>query len=620
MESFINTHKKKIYILIIMLILAVGIVLRSGAIDLRVLFTDEAVHFNFIRKLTKSQPYKYTEVVKLAHFGSVNDALNVYNYFDTAIKEKGSIWEKPSYSSVDYLQEPQMIGYFNLLVQPYYYVKHLIGNGIYRYDPVYHGPFLYYIGDLVFNLAGENSIFLLRLPIVIASILSLFFVFLYRRMLGKFGFVVALMLIASSPALVYYSNLGNYENYIASFNILGVGLLLLGIYRRSPWILFLSGVVLLALMTIKETALVAWFCIVVATILTYVVLYIKQRPSTSLKKFEDYIINTFLGTYNKNILKYLLPAILCFICGGAIFAALYSSFGGNPDGIHDGLTSWMYWKNTGGSSGHVKAFAYYTEIVLTYDFTIVFLFFTGAVVTIFSTRDKYKLFIVFWAFIIWLVYSIIPYKTPWLVINFLLPFAIVAGIGWEIIFNMLTKKTYKFLIAFFVLILTINATTIAIGSKWFKYDDPNNRMTYVHTYREFEEEVMAIYTLTQASPDGNRTNISIAAPEYWPLPAYLYGHRSVGYFNGVKGRNLNLNAPIVINDTRDNPELREFMLESDINDFFKLRDFHQRPGVDHSIYVKEDLLKRYIDGKYYDNWIRRKDNTLLHQSTRNVFF
>lgn len=589
MEFLLQKQRQKLYVLVILFILLVGIALRIYGIDLRVLFLDEAVHYGFIHDLWKSQPYQYTEVINFAFLNNFKDVFTVTPIFH----------------------------WINEAFQPYFYVKHLIGNGAYRYDPVYHGPFLYYVGDLVFNLAGVHSITLLRLPVVISSILAMFFIFLFREYLGKFGLFLSLLLVAVSPGLVYFSNLGNYENYIASFTVLGVGLLLLGIKKRSPWILCMSGFVLLGLMTIKETALVSWFCIVVATICTYVVVYIKNRPSQLLRNVEDYIIGVLEGSYNKAILKYLFPAILCFTLSGIFFVVLYSSFGTNSTGVHDGLTSWMYWKNTGSQGGHVKEFGYYTKLILEYDFVLVFFFAIGTVFTIFTDKDKYKLFISFWALFIWLVYSFIPYKTPWLILNFLLPFAISAGIGWETIFNLLNRKVYKYVTIVIIAVFAINSMVLTIKTKWIDYDKESNTLTYVHTYRDFEEEIKAIYSLCLASPKGYNTEISIAAPEYWPLPAYLFNYKAVGYFGGVKGRDLNINAPIIINDTRDNPELRELLLESDVNDYFKLRDFRQRPGVDHTIFVKASLLKRYLKGGFYKTLTQPGKTALLGLPSRN---
>jgi uncharacterized protein (TIGR03663 family) len=599
MEIFNLKEKQRLYVYLVVLVLAVGIALRAYMVDLRPLFTDEAVHYSMMHDLWSTQPYKYNEVVNFSFVNTLNDALNLYSVLQQNISKNPALWNPNSYNYKNFITVPSFISDINNIFQPYFYIKHLINNAGFKYDPVYHGPFQYYLADMVFNIAGEHSIFLLRIPMVVCSIMVLFFLFLYREYTGKFGLIFALVLVATSPALVYYSNLANYEDYISGFNILGVGLFLLGIRKRNPWIMSLSGVVLLGLMTIKETALVAWFCIFFSYLLMNFLLYMKNRPSANIKILEDCLIKLFRGDYNNFILKYLLPAIISIVIAGIVFMALYSSFGSNNTGIHDGLTSWMYWKNTGASSGHVKEFSYYTGLILEYDFMITFFFVIGAIIILFTSRDRYQLFLCFWAILLWLVYSYIPYKTPWLLINFLIPFAIVAAVGWNILFKMLETSLYRYVVVLFIAIFAINSLQIAIKAKWFDYDDESNKLTYVHPYRDFEEEIKAIYSLSMASPEGKDVEISVAALEYWPLPAYLYGYNSIGYFGGVRGRDVNINAPILINDSKDTPELREYLLSSDVNDYVKIRDFRQRPGVTHTIFVKQSLFDAYWKGGFY---------------------
>lgn len=612
------TKRQVIFFTLIVIIFEIGIALRIYGINLRVMFLDEGVHYGFIYDLCKSQPYQYTSIYANEGLEQLNQSLNLYAHFAKLMFEEGSPWLASTDAYKKFIDYPPMLKNLDSIAQSYFYFKHLWNNPGYKYDPVYHGPFIYYLGDLVFNLANDHNFKILRLPMVISSILALFFVFLYREYLGKFGLILSLLLIATSPGLVYFSNLANYEDYIASFTLLGVGLLLLGIRKRSPLILFLSGFTLLTLMSIKETALVVWFCVVLSYILTCIVVYIKNRPSNLIKNIEDIVIGVVEGKYNAVIMRYLIPAILCFAVSGVLFGLLYSSFGSNPNGIHDGLTSWMYWKNTGSQSGHVKPFGYYSEIIINYDFTLIFLFFVGTVITLFTDRNKYKLFICFWALSTWFVYSMIPYKTPWLMINFLLPFAISAGIGWEIIYNMVTKNVYRFITVACVILLLMNAFTTAIKVKWFDYDKESNKLTYVHTYRDFEDEVRALYTLMMASPKQEKTEVTISSIEYWPMPAYfMKKYTSLGYFNGVQGRDLNLNAPIIVSDTQDDSMLRELLLESDVNDFVKLRSFKVRPGVTHTIFVKEWLLKSYIDRGYYKLLIQPGRGDLFEESAGN---
>lgn len=594
MIEYFNKHSNIIYILSIIFIILLGIVLRFTGMDLRPLFTDEAVHYGFFYDLWKSQPYVYHEIISTRIFDTYNFALNIYFNIHNQLGQGQNIFSLDRLNYYNYIDTPLIIKLINDSVQPYYYFMHLLNNGAYKYDPVYHGPLMYYIGDLTFNIAGYHSIYLLRLPMVIASSLAMFYIFLFKDYLGKTGLLITLALVATSPGLVYFSNLANYENYISTFTVLGVGLLLLGIKNKSPWILFLSGFVLLGLMTFKETALVSWFCIVMSFLATFFILYIKNRPSKIIEKLENAIIQLLTGAYNKNIIPYLFPAFLCFLLSGAFFSILYSSFGGNSTGIHDGLTSWMYWKNTGESSGHNKPFGYYTNIILNYDFSLVYLFIIGSILTLFSNRNFFKIFIIFWALIMWFVYSSINYKTPWLLINFLLPFTIAAGVGVNLLFEYIKSTQYRVIITFlFVCLFTISFSNTII-TKFFDYDLEENLMTYVHTYREFEDEIKALYTFIDGNKNGRKTEVSIAAPDYWPMPAYIFDYKYFGYFGGVKGKGVNLNAPIIINDSKDNPELRELLLESDINDFIMFRSYKVRPGVTHTIFIKKSLFDNLI--------------------------
>lgn len=566
--SLIKTLKEnKLYVALLVTLLLLGIVLRFLAIDLRVLFVDEAVHYSFITELYESQPYTYTE------------------FF-------GSPW----------------LSWLNIVVQPYYYFLHILNNSGYRYDPVYHGPFIYYVGDLVFNLAGKHSVYLLRLPMVISSCLSLFILLLYREFLGRFGMLLCLILASLSPALVYFSNFANYEYYVAVFTLLGTGLFVLAIKKRSPLLLFLTGTVLLSIMIIKETAIVVWFCVFISYFILVLLEDARGRASRLLEKAEYFCLDLARGSYNWFFKKYLLSILMPFVVFGVLFVIFYASFGGNPDGVHDGSMSWMYWRNTGQSSGHNKPFWYYTEILTRYDFMLMYLFLTGSLVTLFTSKDRYELYLTIWAVVTWLTYSFIPYKTPWLILNMLLPFAIAASIGWNKLYRMISSQfVWKMLFILVVGVLCLHSFTSALQVKLYDYDRESNTLTYVHPYREYLEAVTALKGLIAASSKAEKTPITVAAPEYWPFPAYFFGHESIGYFGGIKGRDVDLSADIIINDTRDNPELRELLLQSDIDYFYKLRDFQVRPGVSHTIFVRDSLLERYLEGKYYQELVSPAD-------------
>ena len=57
------------------------------------------------------------------------------------------------------------------------------GNATFGYDPVYHGPFLYHWGALVFFLFGDSD-FTARLPYALSGIFLLWLVWETRKLVG----------------------------------------------------------------------------------------------------------------------------------------------------------------------------------------------------------------------------------------------------------------------------------------------------------------------------------------------------------------------------------------------------------------------------------------------------
>lgn len=74
----------------------------------------------------------------------------------------------------------------------------------YKYDPTYHGPFLYCITRFIFPLFGVGAAEARLFPLLF-GVLSLFSTLAYFRWLGLAGTAMAFALMSLSPLLVYYS-------------------------------------------------------------------------------------------------------------------------------------------------------------------------------------------------------------------------------------------------------------------------------------------------------------------------------------------------------------------------------------------------------------------------------
>ncbi len=126
------------------------------------------------------------------------------------------------------------------------------GRG-YSHDPVTHGPLQFHLVAFSYFLFGDtdNSA---RLPYAIASILTVLFLWNYRRYLGKVGWLVAAVLIVISPYMLYYGRYARNEALVVLFGLVSIWALLRYLETGAARYLFwLTAATALHFIT-KETA------------------------------------------------------------------------------------------------------------------------------------------------------------------------------------------------------------------------------------------------------------------------------------------------------------------------------------------------------------------------------
>ena len=100
-------------------------------------------------------------------------------------------------------------------IHAYYSYKIFSGDlTAYKYDPTYHGPFLYHTTALLFLLFGDND-FTARLPQVGFGMLMFYFVWRLKPWIGSAGVLATMILIAASPTLTYFSRFARGDTFVA---------------------------------------------------------------------------------------------------------------------------------------------------------------------------------------------------------------------------------------------------------------------------------------------------------------------------------------------------------------------------------------------------------------------
>lgn len=103
------------------------------------------------------------------------------------------------------------------------------GKNIYRYDPTWHGPVLYYMVTLSYYLLGGATEFSVRFAPAMFGIGIIVLCWFLRPLLGKVGAIAFALLVLISPSILYYSRSLRHDIF-ATFGML---LFVIGLFRYA---------------------------------------------------------------------------------------------------------------------------------------------------------------------------------------------------------------------------------------------------------------------------------------------------------------------------------------------------------------------------------------------------
>jgi predicted membrane-bound mannosyltransferase len=213
----------------------------------------------------------------------------------------------------------------------------------------------------------------------------------------------------------------------------------------------------------------------------------------------------------------------------------------------------------------------------------------GAAIAVLKPKNSFALFCALWSFGLIAAYSLIPYKTPWLMLNFVVPLALISGYAIQGIYEL---DHNQFRLAAVVLVVAIGlASYQSIDLNFVNYDNDDSKYVYVyaHTTRSTLDLVNQVEEIAKEKA-GGLTGITIVSPDYWPLPWYFRNFSRVGYF----GRMAATSEPLIIANKNQQAEA-----EANFGQYYRLvpskradGSFQLRPGVDLLLYVRRPEFVR----------------------------
>ena len=287
-----------------------------------------------------------------------------------------------------------------------------------------------------------------------------------------------------------------------------------------------------------------------------------------------------------------------------VSALFYSSFFTNAAGPLDALRTYLPWvRRAGGATEHVHPWYFYFQRLLFFhvhggpvwsEGFIVALALVGLCGALRGNNLLLRV-IAFYTVYLTLIYTVLPYKTPWCLLDFYHGMILLAGAGavmlWQACRPVLLKGALAVILAAGVSHLGWQSWLGNFGadSRGVPYcDSSKNPYVYAQTLPDALRLVGTVEALAHASPQGNRTEMEVMSPEsFWPLPWYFRRFPNVGYWDKIPAQPP---APIMIVST----DLHAAFDEAPGKTHLMAGYFELRPQVFLELYVQTNLWAAYV--------------------------
>lgn len=403
-------------------------------------------------------------------------------------------------------------------------------TGDYFYDPThFHGPVLSFSTKLVSLFTGQDTweeldIVALRWIPAIAGILMVMAPLLWVRLVGPAPALATAGILATSPLLVYYSRMYIHEILLGSFGLLTLLLAKLAFMHRDRiayWLL--AGTFLGLMIATKETFVFSIFAWSVAFVAAFSIL----RHQLSFSRLD--------------LRQWVLPVCSAIAAALLITTLLYTNMFRHPEALIDLIRSYFVYQK---EPGHEKPFFYYFSLIALPQGVFRMFWWEGMVMVLagipvvaaFSGKRSHLepeqkfsvLFLLFAALLHFLIYSLIGYKTPWLIVLPWVHVCLLAGLA-LLGFSRHTRQWRVLITILVVAILVLHGRQSTAVSGRFA-NDPRNPYAYVPTSSDLLRLEEWLVALDQQSQPQGIEPIVVVGKYYWPLPWYLRSFEKVGYW------------------------------------------------------------------------------------------
>jgi uncharacterized protein (TIGR03663 family) len=415
-----------------------------------------------------------------------------------------------------------------------WFAYRLLHEGIWAYDPSYHGPLLYYVTAGMFWLLGDGDVVGRITPSLLGTlIIALVYPLYHMGYLDKKQALIAALFLALSPNLVYFSRFLRHDIFMLFFIMLLLVTLLAYIETGSRWYGLGVAIAVAGGMTLKEE-----FPVV---LLIFGVYFIYAGWKGRFR---------FPATWRQDLAIFTAVAL-------GIIAIFYSSLGQHPEVLLDAAQRAVgHWTEMHEQCRLCGPPYFYLLLFILYELPILILAIAGTVQFIWhhadlrgwsarirrkiareepstgdllqrmgagapapapegGKREEFFGFCIWWMVLSMAFYAIVNEKVPWLILPQLLPAVFVA------VYRMTDRKAVIAILSVVFLVLLTWHTS-------FLPADVNEPIVQVQN----SEDLRGLFAQID-----NSSHVAVASKNYWPLPWYYRGimAKKLSYYGNKVG-------------------------------------------------------------------------------------
>ena len=315
----------------------------------------------------------------------------------------------------------------------------------------------------------------------------------------------------------------------------------------------------------------------------------------------------------------LTPVFLVVLTAAGVSALFFSSLFHNPSGILDSVTTYFHY--LGRASGEGTAGRHYYPW---YDYLHKLFWWRGHNGSLWTeapiaalalvgmaagvTRRGLKpaslpivRFLSIYTVVMIVVYSAMPYKTPWCALGFLHGMILLAGVGAAVLLRAAPGYALKAVVAALLVAAIAYLAWQAHRASFTACADPDNPYVYAHTTHDVPLLARRVEQIAAVHPDGMAMHVQVICPDddHWPLPWYLRGFSRVDWYPGIppgRAAPLIITQPVFDEAVLDYVYVQQPPGQRPLRDLLRQEtgeDWLLRPHVPLLVVVRYDLLQAY---------------------------